>query len=250
MPRPTIKRPRPVTNYEREMLMDCFLDIADESTKQVIEDQKTRSRGSTRTSRKLNANEINDTAIPIKLPTPKRAGEVDQSSANLFKRPRIPEGGSNTSLERERPTSNNTSFASLRNPSVAESFLSSRPPSVFENHDSQNHLTLTQETIPDDNAPNSSNYDSTPTGSFDHPVDAATFSFEVTTSFTEVFADPSATRLQENLCTVFRKSPYIPKIYLPLCLLIFFKQSVTSPTCLSFLFTSNTKSYECFYTPG
>ena len=232
MPRPTVKRPHPVTNYERELLMDCFLEIADKSAKQIVEDQMTRSRGSrsVRTSRKMSQNEVNDAAIPIKLPITKRAGVTHELSENIFKRPRLPEVGRGRSFIKIEKSS----FASSRNLSVAESFASSRPPSIFENEDEnyQDQLTLTQETIPDDNLPNKSDYGSTRDGGFDHPVDTAVLGFEDNINFTSVIepleqnetisANPAESALRESFGGIFRKfasqfsyNPYLPvfKLY-------------------------------------
>ena len=221
LPIPTVFRRRPVTAYERDMLMECFLRVADEPLKQIVEGEKTRGSQSTRARRMIAVSDVDDSPIQIKLPPPKRAGEKSQSSNSVFKRPKLPVTSFTTSLEQERgrPTSKNTSFASFRNLSAAESFASTRRPSIFDtdagNDNSQDQNSLTQETVPDDNFPNSSNYGSTPTGSFEQPVDAATFSFDGTTSFTSVkehldkIAILESTvefRLQESLCRVFRRS--------------------------------------------
>ena len=225
IPQRTENRPHHVTIYQREQLMDCFLEIADNTAKQIIvEDQATRSRGTRtfKTDRKIDEKDIDDTPIPINLPTPKRVGEQNELPQTIFKRPKVPHTDSTTSLEQQRgrPASNNTSFVSARNLSVAHSFVSSRQPSIFESgfgqENSQSSSTLTQITVPDDNAPDSSNYGSTPTGSFDHNVDAATFSFDGSTSFISVAKkefsmpkvkspDPAETALRESLCKVFRK---------------------------------------------
>ena len=119
IPQRTENRPHHVTIYQREQLMDCFLEIADNTAKQIIvEDQATRSRGTRtfKTDRKIDEKDIDDTPIPINLPTPKRVGEQNELPQTIFKRPKDPNIDSTTSLEQQRgrPASNNTIFVSAR----------------------------------------------------------------------------------------------------------------------------------------
>ena len=126
LPECTIRRPRRVTPYERQQLMDCFVTISRERSERLKHEERARFTKSP-TRRSVAMAVVDDRPIPFKSPAPalrsaapeKRMGDL-VTDGSLFKKPKIPEAHLLTSITRP-VRSASTSFTSFTTSSQCSS---------------------------------------------------------------------------------------------------------------------------------